>query len=155
MTVTLITGANKGLGFETAHQLVAAGHTVYAAARNPDNAQRAAQQLGALPLVVDVTDDASVQAAADRLAEEHGMLDVLVNNAGINGGGPKPLGECTGADMAAVLPSSPFFSAATTVWSSTSAAVWAPSPASMTPIEPSPVCPTCWPTRRPRRRCPC
>jgi NAD(P)-dependent dehydrogenase (short-subunit alcohol dehydrogenase family) len=103
MTVTLITGANKGLGFETAHQLVAAGHTVYAAARNPDNAQRAAQQLGALPLVVDVTDDASVQAAADRLAEEHGMLDVLVNNAGINGGGPKPLGECTGADMAAVL----------------------------------------------------
>ncbi|MFC5034647.1 SDR family NAD(P)-dependent oxidoreductase [Streptomyces sp. So13.3] len=103
MTTTLITGANKGLGFETARQLVAAGHTVYAAARNPDNAQRAAKELGAAPLVLDVTDDASVQAAAAHLSAEHGVLDVLVNNAGINGGGQKPLGECTGADMATVL----------------------------------------------------
>lgn len=103
MTITLITGANKGLGFETARQLVAAGHTVYAAARNPDAAQRAAKELGALPLVLDVTNDASVQKAASRIREEHGALDVLVNNAGINGGGPKPLGECTGRDLAAVL----------------------------------------------------
>ncbi len=103
MTVTLVTGANKGLGFETARRLVAEGHTVYAAARNPDNARRAATELGALPLVLDVTDDASVQAAAAQVAEAHGALDVLVNNAGINGGGPKPLDEITAADMTAVL----------------------------------------------------
>ncbi|WP_434598941.1 SDR family NAD(P)-dependent oxidoreductase [Streptomyces sp. A5-4] len=103
MTTTLITGANKGLGFETARQLVSAGHIVYVAARNPAHAQRAADELGALPLVLDVTDDASVRAGAVRVAEEHGVLDVLINNAGINGGGPQPLGECTGSDMAAVL----------------------------------------------------
>jgi NAD(P)-dependent dehydrogenase (short-subunit alcohol dehydrogenase family) len=103
MTITLITGANKGLGFETARQLVAAGHTVYTAARNSDNAQHAAKELGARPLVLDVTDENLVRAAAAHIAEQHGRLDVLVNNAGINGGGPKPLGECTGADMAAVL----------------------------------------------------
>ncbi|MEE4543099.1 SDR family NAD(P)-dependent oxidoreductase [Streptomyces sp. V4-01] len=103
MTITLITGANKGLGFETARRLVAAGHTVYAAARNPDDAQRAAAELGARPLVLDVTDDASVERAAARVSEEHGVLDVLVNNAGTNGGGRKPLAACTGADMAAVL----------------------------------------------------
>lgn len=103
MTITLITGANKGLGFETARRLVAAGHTVYAAARNPDNAQRSAAELNALPLVLDVTDDASVRAAADHITQEHGLLDVLINNAGINGGGQKALGECTGADVAGVL----------------------------------------------------
>ncbi|MGA6191438.1 SDR family NAD(P)-dependent oxidoreductase [Nocardia iowensis] len=47
MTVTVITGANKGLGFETARQLVAAGNTVYVGARNLDKAERAAGQLGA------------------------------------------------------------------------------------------------------------
>lgn len=103
MTVTLITGANKGLGFETARRLIAAGHTVYAAARNPDNAQRAATELNALPLILDVTDDASVRAAADHISREHGLLDVLINNAGINSGGQKALGECTGADVATVL----------------------------------------------------
>ncbi|MFG3133236.1 SDR family NAD(P)-dependent oxidoreductase [Streptomyces tendae] len=103
MTVTLVTGANKGLGFETARRLVAEGHTVYAAARNADNARRAATELGALPLVLDVTEDASVQAAAARVAEAHGVLDVLVNNAGINGSGQKPLDETTAADMATVL----------------------------------------------------
>ncbi|WP_344500877.1 SDR family NAD(P)-dependent oxidoreductase [Streptomyces enissocaesilis] len=103
MTITLITGANKGLGYETARQLVAAGHTVFTAARNSGNAQRAAKDLGALPLVLDVTDEDSVRAAAAHIADEHGRLDVLVNNAGINAGGPQPLGECTGTDMAAVM----------------------------------------------------
>ena len=102
MTITLITGANKGLGFETARQLIAAGHTVYLTARDPGNAERAAKELGGHPLVLDVTDDDSVQAAAATIAQEHGVLDVLVNNAGINGG-MKPAGECTGADLARVL----------------------------------------------------
>jgi NAD(P)-dependent dehydrogenase (short-subunit alcohol dehydrogenase family) len=86
MTTTLITGANKGLGFETARRLVAAGHTVYVGSRDLERGRRAAAELGARPVVVDVTDDASVAAAA-RTIEAEGGLDVLVNNAGIEGRG--------------------------------------------------------------------
>jgi NAD(P)-dependent dehydrogenase (short-subunit alcohol dehydrogenase family) len=82
MTTTLITGANKGLGFETARRLVAAGHTVYAGARDVERGRRAADELGARFVQLDVTDDASVEAAAKTL-EAAGGLDVLVNNAGI------------------------------------------------------------------------
>jgi NAD(P)-dependent dehydrogenase (short-subunit alcohol dehydrogenase family) len=84
MTTTLITGANKGLGFEAARQLIAAGHTVYVGSRDPERRQRAAARLGAgaRPVLIDVTDDASVAAAAKTI-EADGGLDVLVNNAGI------------------------------------------------------------------------
>jgi NAD(P)-dependent dehydrogenase (short-subunit alcohol dehydrogenase family) len=82
MTTTLITGANKGLGFETARRLVEAGHTVYVGARDAERGRRAAEQLGARFVQIDVTDDASVQAAAKTI-EAEGGLDVLVNNAGI------------------------------------------------------------------------
>jgi NAD(P)-dependent dehydrogenase (short-subunit alcohol dehydrogenase family) len=85
MTTTLITGANKSLGYETARQLVALGHTVYVAARDPERGQRAAQELGARFVQLDVTNDESVQAAAKQVLEEAGHLDVLVNNAGIPG----------------------------------------------------------------------
>ncbi|MCT7351345.1 SDR family oxidoreductase [Streptomyces sp. 15-116A] len=84
MTTTLITGANKGLGFETARRLIAAGHTVYIGSRDPERGRRAADQLGARTVQLDVTDDASVTAAA-RTIEADGGLDVLVNNAGIEG----------------------------------------------------------------------
>jgi NAD(P)-dependent dehydrogenase (short-subunit alcohol dehydrogenase family) len=86
MTTTLITGANKGLGFETARQLIAGGHTVYLGCRNPERGQAAAQHLGARLVQLDVTDDESVAAAA-QLIDEMGGLDVLVNNAGIEGRG--------------------------------------------------------------------
>ncbi|MEU6085230.1 SDR family NAD(P)-dependent oxidoreductase [Streptomyces sp. NPDC047085] len=82
MTNTLITGANKGLGHETARRLIAAGHTVYVGARDPERGRRAAEELGARFVRLDVTDDASV-AAAVRTIEAEGGLDVLVNNAGI------------------------------------------------------------------------
>lgn len=82
MTTTLITGANKGLGFETARRLVAAGHTVYLGSRDAGRGQRAADRLGARAVQLDVTDDASVAAAA-KAVEADGGLDVLVNNAGI------------------------------------------------------------------------
>ncbi|NIY64373.1 SDR family NAD(P)-dependent oxidoreductase [Streptomyces malaysiensis] len=82
MTTTLITGANKGLGFETARRLIAAGHTVYLGSRDADRGRRAAERLGARPVVLDVTDDASV-AAAVKAIEADGGLDVLINNAGI------------------------------------------------------------------------
>ena len=97
MTTTLITGANKGLGFETARQLVAAGHTVYLGSRDAERGRSAAEKLGATPLVLDITDDASVAAAAETVAAAGG-LDVLVNNAAI--AGPiTAVGEVTGPIM--------------------------------------------------------
>jgi NAD(P)-dependent dehydrogenase (short-subunit alcohol dehydrogenase family) len=85
MTTTLITGANKGLGHEAARRLIAAGHDVWAAARDADRGRAAAEELGARFVALDVTDDASVAAAVERVAAESGGLDVLVNNAGIVG----------------------------------------------------------------------
>jgi NAD(P)-dependent dehydrogenase (short-subunit alcohol dehydrogenase family) len=82
MTATLITGANKGLGFETARRLIAAGHTVHIGSRDAGRGRRAAGRLGARVVQLDVTDDASVQAAVKAI-EADGGLDVLVNNAGI------------------------------------------------------------------------
>ena len=87
MTTTLITGANKGLGRETARRLIAAGHTVYLGSRDAERGRLAAEALGARAVVIDVTDDASVAAAAKAI-EAEGGLDVLVNNAGIEGRTP-------------------------------------------------------------------
>ncbi|MCO5984844.1 SDR family NAD(P)-dependent oxidoreductase [Actinoallomurus spadix] len=87
MTTTLITGANKGLGFETARRLIAAGHTVYIGSRDAERGRRAAERLGARLVLLDVTDDASVAAAAKTI-EADGGLDVLVNNAGVEGRTP-------------------------------------------------------------------
>jgi NAD(P)-dependent dehydrogenase (short-subunit alcohol dehydrogenase family) len=94
MTTTLITGANKGLGRETARRLIADGHDVWMAARDRERGEQAADELGAHFVQLDVTDDASVEAAAAQV----GALDVLVNNAGIIG--PlKPAPEVTAAEM--------------------------------------------------------
>jgi NAD(P)-dependent dehydrogenase (short-subunit alcohol dehydrogenase family) len=84
MTVTLITGANKGLGYETARRLIAQGHTVYLGARSPGLGRAAASELGGQFVQLDVTDDASVAAALAVVAEREGHLDVLVNNAGVS-----------------------------------------------------------------------
>lgn len=81
MTTTLITGANRGLGYETARQLIAAGHIVYLGARDPERGKQAAADLGAQYVQLDVTSDESVDAAAQQLDS----LDVLINNAGIPG----------------------------------------------------------------------
>ncbi|KIF70472.1 short-chain dehydrogenase [Streptomyces sp. AcH 505] len=82
MTSILITGANKGIGFEAARQLVAAGHTVYVGSRDAERGRQAAERLGARAVQLDITDDASV-AAAVKTVEADGGLDVLVNNAGV------------------------------------------------------------------------
>jgi NAD(P)-dependent dehydrogenase (short-subunit alcohol dehydrogenase family) len=84
MTVTLITGANKGLGHETARRLIALGHTVYIGARSIERGEAAATELGARFVQLDVTDDASVETAMGVIGEREGHLDVLVNNAGIS-----------------------------------------------------------------------
>lgn len=95
MTITLITGGNRGLGHEIARRLVQAGQTVWIGARDAENGRRAADRLGADFVQLDVTDDASVDAAVKTLRARVGHLDILINNAGI-------LGEVTAPeDMAA------------------------------------------------------
>jgi NAD(P)-dependent dehydrogenase (short-subunit alcohol dehydrogenase family) len=84
MTVTLITGANKGLGRETAGRLIEKGHTVYVGARSIERGEAAASELGGQFVQLDVTDDASVGTALRVIDEREGRLDVLVNNAGIS-----------------------------------------------------------------------
>jgi NAD(P)-dependent dehydrogenase (short-subunit alcohol dehydrogenase family) len=83
MTTTLITGANTGLGKETARLLLAAGHTVWIGARDAARGTAAAHELGGRFVQLDVTDDASVAAALTTISESGTGLDVLVNNAGI------------------------------------------------------------------------
>jgi NAD(P)-dependent dehydrogenase (short-subunit alcohol dehydrogenase family) len=107
MTTTLITGANKSLGYETARQLIAAGHTAYVGSRDEQRGKEAAGRLGARLLVIDVTSDDSVQAAAGQIREEEGHLDVLVNNAGISGGRKAPA-DVTAADLQAVYDTNVF-----------------------------------------------
>jgi NAD(P)-dependent dehydrogenase (short-subunit alcohol dehydrogenase family) len=84
MTVTLVTGANKGLGYETARRLIEQGHTVYIGARSSERGQAAADDLGAQFVQLDVTDEDSVEAALGLIEASEGHLDVLVNNAGIS-----------------------------------------------------------------------
>jgi NAD(P)-dependent dehydrogenase (short-subunit alcohol dehydrogenase family) len=84
MTVTLITGANKGLGHETARRLIELGHTVYIGSRDIERGEAAASELGARFVQLDVTDDASAESALREIGEQEGHLDVLVNNAGIS-----------------------------------------------------------------------
>jgi len=98
----LITGANKGLGREAARRLIADGHDVWAGARDQQLGRAVAEELGARSLVVDVTDEGSVIAAAATVAEgSGGALDVLINNAGITGV-VLPAGEMTAAQVQAV-----------------------------------------------------
>ncbi|MFJ6550616.1 SDR family NAD(P)-dependent oxidoreductase [Microbacterium sp. NPDC091676] len=88
MGVALVTGANRGIGFEVARQLAERGHVVYLGARNDDRGRAAASAIGARFVTLDVTDDESVAQAVDRIADAEGRLDILVNNAGIQEFGP-------------------------------------------------------------------
>jgi NAD(P)-dependent dehydrogenase (short-subunit alcohol dehydrogenase family) len=110
-TTALITGANKGLGFEAARQLATDGWTVFLGARDPERGRTAAEKLAAeggdarfVPL--DVTDDASVAAAVEAVTGQTDHLDVLVNNAGIIGShagaletGPADFLACFGVNL--------------------------------------------------------
>jgi NAD(P)-dependent dehydrogenase (short-subunit alcohol dehydrogenase family) len=106
MTKILITGANKGLGHEAARTLLAAGHDVWVGARDATRGQAAADALGARFVELDVTDDASVAAAAQHV-EAHGGLDVLINNAGI-AGSHQAVDETTGDQVADVFATNVF-----------------------------------------------
>lgn len=85
--VALITGANKGIGFETARQLGLQQFVVLIGARDPTLGEPAAKKLAEMGMDarfirLDVTDDATIHAAAHEIEDTFGRLDVLVNNAG-------------------------------------------------------------------------
>lgn len=87
--VALVTGANKGIGLQIAKDLAARGLTVLVGSRNLEHGETAAKAVGsgARAIQLDVTKEASVRAAAERVKAELGRLDVLVNNAGISHSG--------------------------------------------------------------------
>ena len=101
-TITFITGANKGLGFETARRLAELGHTVLLGARDPQRGQAAADRLGVRFVPIDVTDDDSVKRAVADVEAHEGRLDTLINNAGIIGHRASA-GELTGDDALLVF----------------------------------------------------
>ncbi|MEM9834602.1 MAG: SDR family oxidoreductase [Bacteroidota bacterium] len=85
--ITLVTGANRGIGLEVCRQLAEAGHQVILTSRDEEKGKRAVQELGSERIVyhsLDVTDGDSVARLRDYVNEHYGRLDVLVNNAGIN-----------------------------------------------------------------------
>jgi len=92
MSAILVTGGNRGLGFETGRQLIGLGHDVWLSARHEQRGKAAADQLGARFVRLDVTDAESVRAAAGQVGSDPAGLDVLVNNAGI--GSPRRDRQC-------------------------------------------------------------
>jgi NAD(P)-dependent dehydrogenase (short-subunit alcohol dehydrogenase family) len=111
--IALITGANKGIGFEIARQLGERGNTVIVGARDEVRGKRAADLLtgrgiAAHPLRIDVTDATSVADAAVHIEKRYGRLDILVNNAGIAGGFTGAPSAATAADMREVYETNVF-----------------------------------------------
>ncbi|QDL93122.1 SDR family NAD(P)-dependent oxidoreductase [Paroceanicella profunda] len=102
--VVLVTGANKGIGFETARQIGLEGHTVLIGSRDAGRGDEAAGRLGsegidARPIALDVRDATSRDSVAEQIRSTFGHLDVLVNNAGTGVAGDGPPGA---ADLAQV-----------------------------------------------------
>jgi NAD(P)-dependent dehydrogenase (short-subunit alcohol dehydrogenase family) len=82
--VAVVTGANKGIGLQIAKDLAPHGFNVLVGSRNLENGETASKSIegDAHAIQLDVADQASIAAAADRIRSEFGRLDVLVNNAG-------------------------------------------------------------------------
>jgi len=107
-TIALVTGANKGIGYEIAAGLGALGWRIGVGARDPQRRDTAVEKLcaagaDAFGVPLDVTDDASVAAAAELIADHAGGLDVLVNNAAIAGDMPQTPSTVDPATVRAVV----------------------------------------------------
>jgi len=105
--VALVTGANKGLGKQIAKELVANGYLVFIGSRDLANGQSVADEIGAgsVAIQLDVTDAQSIAAAAQRITNEVGQLDLLVNNAAIGQSGRySSVQEILAASKASVAP---------------------------------------------------
>ena len=100
--IALITGANKGIGHETARLLGSQGFTVLLGARDEGRGTAAAEALGATFVQLDVTDDASIERAAALVESRFGHLDVLVNNAALIGDLPAARGLPSGTTREAL-----------------------------------------------------
>lgn len=100
MKNVLVTGANKGIGFEVAKQMAELGYFVYLGCRNEQNGSEAIDNLRQLNisnvelLQIDVSDLDSVKAAASKLASKIDALDILINNAAIAGDQPQNISAC-------------------------------------------------------------
>ena len=106
MKSSLITGTSKGIGFETALSFARAGYKVFATMRNLEAAASLKQRITdeSLPILIykmDVDSDESVKQCIDKIMQEHGTIDVLVNNAGIERHGS--VEELPMADFKAVM----------------------------------------------------
>jgi NAD(P)-dependent dehydrogenase (short-subunit alcohol dehydrogenase family) len=100
MKNVVVTGANKGIGFEVAKQMAELGYFVYLGCRNEQNGLAAIDSMRKLNrtnvelLQIDVSDPASVKTAAAKLASKIDALDILINNAGVAGGQPQNISAC-------------------------------------------------------------
>jgi NAD(P)-dependent dehydrogenase (short-subunit alcohol dehydrogenase family) len=115
--VALITGANQGVGLQVAKELVAKGLTVLVGSRNFARGEAAAEEIGpgAIALQLDVTDQASINAAAEHIRTEFGRLDLLVNNAAISNTRKRP-GQSVQDYAKSTCPSNVSFDEMRAVW---------------------------------------
>jgi len=115
--VALVTGANQGIGLQIAKDLVAHGFTVLVGSRNPERGEAAAREVGpnAHALHLDVTDQASITAAAKHLQSEFGRLDVLIQNAAISNTNKQP-GQSVAEYAATTRPSNVSLDEMRAVW---------------------------------------
>lgn len=106
--VALVTGANKGIGFETALQLAREGYTVLLGARSTSRGQAAAEKVAAEGgdaqfLALDVTDRETILVAAQYIEANFGKLDVLINNAGIGSPSDSSVGKADLSEVRSVF----------------------------------------------------
>jgi NAD(P)-dependent dehydrogenase (short-subunit alcohol dehydrogenase family) len=115
--VALVTGANQGIGLQISKDLVRHGFTVLVGSRNFERGESAAKEVGpdAHPLQLDVTNQGSITAAAERIRNEFGRLDVLIQNAAISNTSKLP-GETVAEYAATTRPSNVSLDEMRAVW---------------------------------------